>query len=353
MTEQGAVAVALPASPAPFALPFSRNLAELQAAHSNVTAWLWEGYLAAGNVTLLTSQWKSGKTTLLAILLAKLKAGGELAGQRVNPAKAIVLSEEHPSHWLRRGERLDFGDHVSWLCQPFLDRPTPEQWQATLMQLSERSNSQNIGLVCIDPLAVFFAGNENHAQSVLDVLAPLRNLTSRGVSVLLLHHPRKGRTAFGQAARGSGALMGHVDISVEMNGLRPGDPFDRRRRLRGYSRFPETPPLRVIELNALGTDYARLPDTVAEDEEFGALWEQVLQVVNDAPQKLTRADIMDRWDSEDKPPSKTTLWNCLDWALRRQLLRRDGTGRKNDPFYYWLPGELPERSQNDGGRNRT
>ena len=27
--------------------------------------WLWQGYLTPGNVTLLTSQWKAGKTTLL------------------------------------------------------------------------------------------------------------------------------------------------------------------------------------------------------------------------------------------------------------------------------------------------
>ncbi len=85
-----------------------------------------------------------------------------------------------------------------------------------------------------------------------------------------------------------------------------------RRRLRGYSRFPQTPPIRVIKLNALGTDYARLPDTVAEDEEFGALWEQVLEVLKGAPQRLTRADIMDRRHSEDKPPSKTALWHRLD-----------------------------------------
>ena len=25
--------------------------------------WLWKGYLAAGDITLLTSQWKTGKTT--------------------------------------------------------------------------------------------------------------------------------------------------------------------------------------------------------------------------------------------------------------------------------------------------
>ena len=42
-------------------------------------AWLWEGYLAPGNITLLTSQWKSGKTTLMSILLSRLREAGRLA----------------------------------------------------------------------------------------------------------------------------------------------------------------------------------------------------------------------------------------------------------------------------------
>ena len=32
---------------------------------ASVTDWLLHGYLARGNITLLTSQWKAGKTTLL------------------------------------------------------------------------------------------------------------------------------------------------------------------------------------------------------------------------------------------------------------------------------------------------
>src|SRR5207244_2463356 len=43
--------------------------------------WLWQGYLAPGNVTLLTSQWKAGKTTLLSILLDRMKTGGTLAAR--------------------------------------------------------------------------------------------------------------------------------------------------------------------------------------------------------------------------------------------------------------------------------
>src|SRR5688500_8547493 len=47
--------------------------------------WLWPGYLARGAVTLLTSQWKTGKTTLVSVLIAKMAQGGELAGQTVAP----------------------------------------------------------------------------------------------------------------------------------------------------------------------------------------------------------------------------------------------------------------------------
>src|SRR5262249_54110407 len=57
-------------------------------------AWLCQGYLGPGKVTLLTSQWKSGKTTLVALLLARLQQGGQLAGLPVARARAFVISEE-------------------------------------------------------------------------------------------------------------------------------------------------------------------------------------------------------------------------------------------------------------------
>jgi hypothetical protein len=61
-------------------------------------SWLWHGYLAAGNITLLTSQWKSGKTTLLSVLLAKMAQGGVMAGLRVKPAKALGESIRSRAH---------------------------------------------------------------------------------------------------------------------------------------------------------------------------------------------------------------------------------------------------------------
>src|SRR5262249_7988108 len=55
--------------------------------------WLWQGYLGPGKVTLLTSQWKSGKTTLVSLLLARLQQGGQLLGLPVAAGKAFVISE--------------------------------------------------------------------------------------------------------------------------------------------------------------------------------------------------------------------------------------------------------------------
>src|SRR5262245_33664944 len=92
-----------PAPPSPFT---GLSLHELRAAAGPQAHWLWHGYLAPGNITLLTSQWKAGKTTLISVLLDRLKTGGTLAGLAVAPGRAVVVSEESPAHWYRRSKKL-------------------------------------------------------------------------------------------------------------------------------------------------------------------------------------------------------------------------------------------------------
>src|SRR5437588_10375778 len=74
--------------------------------------WLWHGYLGPGKVTLLTSQWKSGKTTLVSLLLARLQHGGQLAGLAVAPGKALIISEESETDWRPRCRHLGIHDNV-------------------------------------------------------------------------------------------------------------------------------------------------------------------------------------------------------------------------------------------------
>ena len=101
--------------------------------------WLWHGYLAPGVVTLLSSQWKTGKTTLASVLLARMKAGGSLAGLAVAAGRAVVVSEEPAEQWVRRGGKLDLEEHVGWYCRPFRGRPRPGQWEALLERVAEEA----------------------------------------------------------------------------------------------------------------------------------------------------------------------------------------------------------------------
>src|SRR5262245_46531472 len=99
------------------------------------TPWIWTGFLARGRVTLFTSMWKSGKTTLLSLLLARRKQGGLLAGQTVFPGKSAIISEEDVDLWRPRSEQLDFGGHVCFHCQPFDAKPAPLQWLTLINQI--------------------------------------------------------------------------------------------------------------------------------------------------------------------------------------------------------------------------
>src|SRR4029077_9289875 len=142
--------------------------------------------------------------------------------------------------WDKRCRKLGIGDQLSLFCRPFAARPTMAQWRELIAGMLVLRRQEGLDLVVIDPLAVFLpAPSENAAGSMVDSLLPLRELTAEGLSVALLHHPRKGVTLAGQSARGSGARPSHVDIVIEKSFYNAADDQDRRRWLRSYSRYDE------------------------------------------------------------------------------------------------------------------
>jgi hypothetical protein len=307
--------------------------------------WLWRGYLAPGNTTLLTSQWKAGKTTLLAILIDRMKKGGLLAGLPVRPGKAVVVSEEGPALWQQRSQKLGFTDQVCLVCRPFAGKPSHEQWQGLLGRLVALHQQFHFDLAVFDTLATFLpAGSENQADAMLHALAPLQLLTKEGLAVLGLHHPGKKKVAGGMAARGSGALSGHVDILVEMRWYDNADKDDRRRRLLAWSRHEETPRELIMELNAAGTDYSSV--TEPEDDEMQGTRSSLWHVLERARTKLTQKQIREQWPCGDPKPAVAYLSRLLGRAVERGEVKRQGEGTKTNAYRYWLPS-LEEKWQKD------
>jgi hypothetical protein len=307
-------------------------------------AWLWDGYLAPHNITLLVSQWKSGKTTLLSALLARRVTGGTFCGRALKPGRTAVLCEEFEDHWRQRRRALDFGDGVAFFFRPIEGRrPDAGEWRDLLKSMAAVHTSHGVDLAVIDPLAAFLPGAENQAAPALEALMALECLQRLGVAVLILHHPSKGHTLEGQAGRGSGALMGHVDIQIEMRPYCSAADTDRRRVLQAWSRYPSTPRQLVIEWTADGTDY--LARGSVGDEQFHEHWAGLLPLFASAPGKLTRREVRALLPHGKGAPSEATLWRWLERGVAEGLLRRDGTGHKNEPFRYWLPAREAEWMQ--------
>lgn len=294
----------------------------------------------AGNITLLASQWKAGKTTLLAALLARMQNGGQLAGLHVKPAQAVVLSEEGPALWQMRHRQFRFGENIGLVSRPFRGKPTHEQWTEMIEQLAERHAKTGLDVLVIDPLIVFLPGrDENNAILMAEAILPLQQLTSLGVSVIILHHTRKEQSADGKMARGSGALAGFVDILMEMHWYASPESADRRRRIQAWSRFPETPRQLIVEWTDDG-DYVAHGDQ--EEETYRSHWDLLLGVLIAADRKLTREQILKQWPEGYEPPEPTTLWRWLSRAAAEGHVERDGAGHRHDPFRYWLKGKEAE-----------
>jgi hypothetical protein len=324
--------------PSPDRLPPEAWFQDLATAHPPERTWLWPGYLAPGSVTLLTSQGKCGKTTLLSVLLARLKTGGPLLDLPLAAGKALVVSEEPPELWVQRGRKLGFGDQLCLQCRPFPGKPTREQWQALLARLADLHARHHFALIALDPLAEFLPGHdESNAGTMLEYLLALRGLANQGAALLLPHHPRKKAAPSGQAARGSGALIGCADIVLELRWYRQGEEDDRRRRLYGWSRYEETPRQLVIELTADGRDY--LCHGSASDEADARGWQRVCDVLASATDRLTQKEILERWPAGVPQPAEATLWRWLDRAVAQGLVCRGGRGTKSDPYRYWLAAQ--------------
>jgi hypothetical protein len=306
---------------------------EVMTTHNQPTDWLWHGFIARGNTTLLTGTPKAGKTTLLSLLLARRKEGGSVGGMPIKPGKTIIITEEYLQRWAERGRELDFGGQVCFLERPFLTIPTVEQWQALLNRVLELRAQHGIDLAVVDPLAPFFRC-ENNARNILETMLPLRALAKEGMAVVGMHHPAKRERPLGQAARGSNALLGHVDISIEMR-QPAGDPLTRRRRFFALSRLPQTPRSLLMELNAEGSDYIPLEDDGADP--FPENWKVVRMVLEDATHKRTRQEILQEWPADFDKPHPDTLGKWLVRAVAESLVAREGSGRKSEPFLYWLP----------------
>ena len=315
----------------------------------SITDWLWHGLIARGNMTLFTSRWKAGKTTLLTGLLQQFAAGGTFLDRAVAPAKVLVLSEESQQTWAERLRRMPVGAHCQLVSRPFRRRPSLEAWDRLIEQIVDLRAAGELDLLVIDPLAKFLPGaTESDLNGLLKMLDPLQRLTEEGAGVTILHHPRKKTSEEGSSARGSGGLLAAVDIIIELAGYGQLRSDEHRRKLFAMSRYPETPRRLVYDWDPATGRFTGLGDPLGI--RFNENWVHLQSILAKRKKSSTHQELLMDWPPDQERPSAAMLYAWLNRAFDEKRLRRQGNGRKDDPYRYRLEnkddeyrdrGELP------------
>ncbi|MBX9579755.1 MAG: AAA family ATPase [Gemmataceae bacterium] len=307
-----------------------------------VTEWVWDGYLARGNLTLLTSRWKAGKTTLVAGLLRALGAGNPFLGRPCTAGHAVVVSEESADHWAARGRAIPPGPHARLVSRPLPGRPSPDRWDELVRGVEGLRAAGPLDLVVVDTLAEFLPGrSDGDPGTLLDFLRPLRRLAGGGTAVLILHHPRKRPAEEGSTARGSGALLGYVDVVLELHRYGTLAADGNRRRLVGRSRHPETPAAVVYEWTPGTPDFRAVADPLAE--RFREHWAAVGRLLAGRRKAATHKELLADWPADEVPPSPAQLYEWLARAAGEKRVVRSGSGTRRDPFRFALPPDPRDR----------
>lgn len=317
-----------------------RSLADLD--EMECVEWICNGYLARGSVTLLVSYPKAGKTTLLAALLAGLDAGDSFIGRELTPkARSLVISEESTTLWRRRRDDFGLPADVFLISRPFKGRPSMMQWLDLIDRIAAAVANDRYDLVIIDTLANLWpCENENDAGEVVTALTPLQRITEAGAAVLISHHARKSGGTHGNAARGSNALTGFVDIIIDLEHCDRDGPDDGMRHLKGQARFDETPAELVVSYNTESYTFTAL-GTRAQITRAGRL-DLLRELLPTSAPGLSVEDVHNAWQEQHRPaPSRRTIKNDLASAVGEGWIHRNGTGKRGSPYTFWCPPGAP------------
>lgn len=281
-------------------------------AEEGIKSWVWENYLAKGHITLLSSLWKAGKSTLIRSLLRAMNEGEEFAGQPTTNNNVLILSEETRNEWYDNREffNLDKASNVFLLIRAIKKKPTLKEWIQLVDEMQEICVKEKVGLVIIDTIATFMPiQNENDAGEWTPALVPLYSFTDSEVNksaVLLVHHFRKAGGNEATASRGSGALPGFVSNIIEFT-RKEGSSRNTERILKTYGRFPDVIPEVVINYSLDDGKYTY--EGVKWEVSKKAKFDRIRDILKENTYGLSIKDISRLWETNQfgNPPNIRSL----------------------------------------------
>ncbi|MDQ7840615.1 MAG: DnaB-like helicase N-terminal domain-containing protein [bacterium] len=267
------------------------------------------GVVGRGLATLLSAHGKAGKTTLLLYAVRALLPA--LPGFRIT-----WITEEPRALWRARVRRFPEMASPAFTLIFASGRPWPD--------VVARLAREETDLLVVDTVrAVCGITDENDQASVTAAIQPLVFLARRkGWALVLVHHLRKSAADVGLGHAGSHALVGLVDVAVELH----RDPHSRTRRVcKTVSRFLETPAEWVVDLRGDEMQILGDPGLLAAAETV----RRVHTVLDETPRSRDEVAAL-----LEPQPSRGALHNALSVLVNEGKATLHGRGTKGN-VYRW------------------
>lgn len=201
--------------------------------------WLIGGILPEGNCCIIGGEPKSYKTWL-SLTCAVCLASGRDVLNKWSPRKfgtSLIYSPEGQGEGLRRrlyglcvGMGLDYKEVLKRLhiiVEPVkLSLDNADNW----MRLAETVMVIKPDMLIMDPLVHIHSVDENDNIAIQQILTQIRDLNKArpGLTIVLVHHTKKGGDSDGYGLRGASAIYGWLDTLIT---IRKNDE-DPSRRIR-------------------------------------------------------------------------------------------------------------------------
>jgi KaiC/GvpD/RAD55 family RecA-like ATPase len=184
--------------------------------------WLVQDLIPSEAITLISGAPASYKTFISIHLAQCVAEGKDFLGQFKIPERmnVLVLDKENTERDLKeRFVNIGMNKDASILYASNLENfyLTDEKDVDELIQKVEEA--PGTGLLIIDSLRRFHKGEENSSGDMSAIFDNLKKITSRGVTIVILHHHRKepvGGYASANSVRGSSDIVAAVDCHIAL-----------------------------------------------------------------------------------------------------------------------------------------
>jgi len=301
--------------------------------------WIARPWIVEGCLTEVDGKIKAaGKTTWVSFLCRAVLDGLPFMDEPTVKTPVVFLTEQSDVSFketLRRADLLRRDDFLV-LSLPYTHRAS---YARVIDATIKRAKTIGAKLIAVDTLARWarLPGDaENSAGDTAAAVEPLRQAAAEhDLAVVFVRHERKAGGAVGDAARGSSAIGGEVDVIVSIR--RPeGGHRSTVRQIKALSRFDETPDELLIELTPNG--YQVLGTSVAVEHD-----EAVQQLLDMLPTDERQAKTMEALVTETGK-KRSTLQRAISKLEEGDAIASKRAPGAKSPILYWRPENTESES---------